>query len=503
MAGLECERRMWLQVHHPRDARPLALAERHRLETGIRFGRDATRLFPGGVLIAQGHDDLPGALAETQRQLRAGAPALFEAAFQHDGVLIRADVLERLPHDRDGWHLVEVKSQTNGGGREPAGGPNLRKLRKLAPDMAVQLHVLEGAGLRVSRISLGWVNSRYERQGELDWRELVAIDDCTELVRRRRLDVPAELAHAMQVLELPELPPADYGKNKCEGCAFDLRCWGHEPKDSIIYLPRAKPEQLESLRRQGITRIPQIPKHFALEPAQAAVRAAYEHPDGFVSQPRRLEQWLDALDYPLHYLDFESWNPCVPPFDRVRPYAQIPFQYSLHVQAEPGGETTHREYLAEAEGDPRAALAERLLADIGPSGSLVAHHARFEKERIAELAELLPGHHDALRGLLGRFVDTETPFKQHWIVHPGLLGRSSLKVVLPVMTPGLGYDDLAIADGETATIRFGELYEKKITGARAEAVRRDLLEYCRRDTFAMVQLVDGLRARAGATCSND
>ncbi|MCY4469008.1 MAG: hypothetical protein OXC08_09820 [Thiotrichales bacterium] len=71
---------------------------------------------------------------ETRRVIEAGAvPAVFEAVFEHERVLVRADVIERLP--RGGWRLVEVKSTTR-----------LKEVFLL--DLAVQLWVLRGAGLK-------------------------------------------------------------------------------------------------------------------------------------------------------------------------------------------------------------------------------------------------------------------------------------------------------------------------------------------------------------------
>ena len=301
--------------------------------------------------------------------------------------LIRADILERSPGPGDGWHLIEVKSQSNAWGREPA---RTSKLRKLLPDMALQLHVAEGAGLQIDRVSLGWVDSRYERRGEVDWPALVAIDECTSEVRDRAAGIGDEIARALAVLDGTEMPDAPYAKSRCGGCVFNPHCWGDEPADSIIHLPGVKPAQIDALKAIDVARIPDIPDDFALTPAQASARRAFAHPEGHVTHPEALARWLEKLEYPLYYFDFESWNPCVPPFDHVRPYAQIPFQYSLHVQHEPGGETTHHAFLAEVGGDPRPALIERLIPDLGEIGSIVAHHARFERARISELAEFSP-----------------------------------------------------------------------------------------------------------------
>ncbi|HEM47480.1 MAG TPA: hypothetical protein ENO23_10605, partial [Alphaproteobacteria bacterium] len=306
MAWLHCPRRAWLQAHRPDARGPLSPNEQIRIATGIAFGREVTRLFAGGVRIEADRGSPAAAVAETARHLERGeAAALFEPAFRHRDVLVRADVLARPGPGAGPWHLVEVKSASNSAGND---SERRRKLRKHWSDMAVQLFVLEGAGLPVERVSLAWVNAGYERSGEIDWQALVAIEDHTEAVRERAADVGDEVEEALALLDEPEMPPAEFGKTKCvEQCEFAEHCWGGEPDDSIIHLPRTREAQLADLRARGITRISEIPDHIELPRAQAAAREALRHPDVVVADPAGLAGWLATLQYPLHYLDFETW----------------------------------------------------------------------------------------------------------------------------------------------------------------------------------------------------
>ncbi|MEZ4484499.1 MAG: DUF2779 domain-containing protein [Syntrophotaleaceae bacterium] len=68
----------------------------------------------------------------------------------------------------------------------------------------------------------------------------------------------------------------------------------------------------------------------------------------------------------------------MPPFDGVRPYQKIPFQYSLHIQQEAGTEPEHFEYLAQPKVDPRRELIEQLLAAI-PADACVLTATRPSK----------------------------------------------------------------------------------------------------------------------------
>jgi CRISPR/Cas system-associated exonuclease Cas4 (RecB family) len=491
IAGLHCKRQLWMLANRPQDQRESTPAEIHRMEFGTAFGRDVTKLLVDGVEITADHQHPQEALDETVAQLGGDAPALFEAAFLHHEVLIRADILKRSESISGAWDLIEVKSSSN------SASSRQKNLKKYISDMAVQLYVLEGAGLAVDSISIAWVNSGYERMGELDWDQLVAFEDHSSAVRARAAKIGKELEHFLDMIEQPAMPGVVYGKTKCEECPFSEFCWSAEPDDSVIHIPRINAKRLGELGALGVSRIREIPADYKLTKNQEPIREALRYPAGKLVQRDPLAQWLENLEYPIHYFDFETWNPCIPPFDKTRPYMQIPFQYSVHIQDEPGGEPSHREFLANTPGDPRPELIASMLKDLGDSGSIVVHHAEFETKRIRELADYSPSHASALMGLLDRIEDTEIPFKKNWYLHPGLMGRSSIKVVLPTLVPKLSYAEMEIAEGQSAARCFEEMYEGRRRGDAVESARRNLLDYCQMDTLAMVRIVEKLQALAG------
>ncbi len=491
LAGLHCERRLWMLVNRPEDKREPTLAEQRRMQFGIEFGREVTRLFPGGVEITADYRQPQEALEITAELLQSDAPALFEAAFLHHDVLIRADIMKRSDVVPGAWDLIEVKSASNGESGRKA------KLKKHISDMAVQFYVLEGAGITVSSASLAWVNSEYERVGELDWSQLVAFEDHTGAVRARATEVGDELDDFLAMIGCSNFPAVVYGKTKCDECEFSEVCWANEPEDSIIHLPRISAKKLGELGAMGVNRIPEIPADYPLTKTQIPMVEALRHPNGFVAARDQLMKWIEDLDYPLYYFDFESWNPCIPPFDQTRPYMQIPFQYSVHIQEQPGAEPAHQEFLAVPPGDPRPELIERMIEDLGEAGSIVVHHAEFETKRIRELAAFSPAHSDHLMAMLDRIVDTEIPFKRYWYLHPGLKGRSSIKVVLPTLVPDLSYEGMEISDGLAASFSFEDMFQGTVVGDAAEIVRENLIDYCRLDTLAMVRIVGKLRELVG------
>jgi hypothetical protein len=207
-----------------------------------------------------------------------------------------------------------------------------------------------------------------------------------------------------------------------------------------------------------------------------------------------VQQFLEGLRYPLHFLDFETIMPAVPMFDGCRPYTQTPFQFSLHIQNSAGGELTHLAYLADGSGDLRPGFLQALQAGLGPEGSIVSYNSSFEMGRLRELASQFLDHAAWLNQALVRFenADLLQPFRSFALYDPSQHGSASLKAVLPAFT-GLGYDDLAIQEGDFASIQFLRLLKGQIPKEEISGLRENLLKYCERDTLAMVKLVEKLQ----------
>ncbi len=185
-----------------------------------------------------------------------------------------------------------------------------------------------------------------------------------------------------------------------------------------------------------------------------------------------------------------------PLFDGVRPYQNIPFQFSLHVQERPDGELRHYEYLADGRKDPRPELLESLGGIIGESGSILAYNKSFEERVLEESAQAFPGPCAWVNGAISRLVDLIIPFRSFHYYHPRQGGSVSLKKVLPAIT-GRGYDDMAIARGDDASLAFLRITFDDVSTEEAEEVRTDLLTYCKLDTGGMVSIVERLEELSG------
>ncbi|MBK8226766.1 MAG: DUF2779 domain-containing protein [Flavobacteriales bacterium] len=474
MRGRQCPKALWLYKHRRELLPPVDAARQAIYDTGTEVGLLAQQLFPGGVdCTPESPTDFAPAIAATQRAIADGAPVIYEAAFLHEGVLAALDILVK---DTDGWKAYEVKSSTSAKEYQ-------------WHDAALQAHVIEGCGIALADVSIVHLNNQYVRQGAIDVRQLFGITTVKHLVDAERKDVPARIAALKAALQQPEAPEVDIGPH-CSSpfeCDFMHHCWAHVPKEgSVFELTRAMGRDWV-LYQRGILLLKNIPDGEPLTAAQQRQVDGAKHGTATIDR-HALRRWLGELRYPLHHLDFETIMPAVPLFDGTRPFQQLPFQYSLHVQHASGAEPLHSAFLADGTGDPREAFVQRLLADIGPEGDILAYNAPFEVSRIKELARDLPQHADSLLALLTRVRDLHTPFKAGWYAVPGMNGRTSIKVVLPALVPDLSYQDLAVQEGDTASRLFLQQLNGHYAGDPAQ-LRADLLAYCGMDTLAMVKVL--------------
>ena len=480
LSGLQCQKRLYLEVHQPSLATKPDAATQAMFDMGTEVGELARRRFPGGVLVTAGYRQTEAALEQTAELIQdLTVPAIFEAAFTHNGVLIRADVLERVQAvdgQSSGWRLIEVKSST--------------KVKDVhLEDLAVQSEVILSAGLTLVSVSLMHINTGYlYRNGAIDLAELFVIQDLSEAVAQRRASVPERLAVMNRMLLLaqpPDIEPDQHCHTPYE-CPFWGYCTKDKPARWIHYLPGSK-QVVGQLVELGVATIDEIPPGTKLSPVQRRVKENVE----WVSE--KLGSVLKAVQYPVHHLDFETIMLPVPRFSQTRPYQALPVQWSNHIE-QLTGELLHEEFLHKDVTDPRQVLAEALLESLGDEGSICVY-SPYEKSVIEQLAEALPSLRAALQALVKRIWDLH-PIVQNYYYHPLFDGSYSLKEVLPALVPSLAYDDLAIKEGGHAASEYYRMVFVETDWVERATIEEALLRYCARDTLAMVELRRALKEKA-------
>jgi len=307
-------------------------------------------------------------------------------------------------------------------------------------------------------------------------------------------EVPTWLGEAQAVAGGPE-PVVAMG-DQCKGpfeCPFMGYCGGlagPRPEYAVELLPgkdgkalarRLREEGFEDLRDVPANRVPDC----LLARIHDATRTGKAHLDA--GARRAMAAW----PFPRYWLDFETIGFAVPIWAGTRPYQQIPFQWSCHVERA-SGELDHEHFLDLSGADPRRACAEALLATLGQHGAIVTYHAPFERKVLRELAQCFPDLASRLNALHDRVVDLEPVVKAHYY-HPGMMGSFSIKAVLPTIVPELVYATLGeVRDGDMAQAAYVEAIRPGTPAARRATLERDLLDYCRHDTLAMVEVARGL-----------
>jgi hypothetical protein len=473
LAGLQCTRRLWLQMNDPPpDEAP---ATGSIMDMGREIGVKARLLFPGGVLVDAEPWQHEDATAETRRlMVDPKIPAIFEAAFTYDETRIRIDILQR--HDNESWGLIEVKSSTG-----------LKD--HYIDDIALQIFVLEGLGIPVSSIEHLYVNTAYVRgPAGIDWGQFFAKMDVCEEVRQALLQIPSDIDAIRKGLASATLPDVTPG-SQCRTpypCEFWDRCTQDKPADWVTKLPRLSARQAEELSALGIESIAAIPPDFRLTSKQAVIRDATASGVPFVASD--LDRLLHKFGPPALYLDFEAMMPAIPLYEGTSPYQTLPFQWSLH-EMTADGDLRHNEYLARGDIDPRREFAETLIAKAGGADLPIIVYSPYEQTTLKRLALQLPDLAGEINKLISRLADL-LPVVRGAIYHPDFQFSNSIKNVAPALAPGFGYDDLdEIADGNQAATIFAQLVAGYITDKNDLArLREAFLNYCHRDTLAMVEV---------------
>ncbi len=299
----------------------------------------------------------------------------------------------------------------------------------------------------------------------------------------------------MPVLEAPDVQPGEQCTSPYE-CEFFGRCNPATPENHISFLPNLSRKKRQALLDRGIDLITEIPEEFSLTAMQSRIRYVQT---GLTWFGPELESDLAGLMYPLYFMDFESLNPAIPTFAGTRPYAQLPFQWSVHRQAERFADYEHFEFLAMDSQDPRPAFAGSLLDALGGHGHIVAYNASFESTRLGELAEWFPSYADRIAQVQARLWDLLPVVRSH-IYHPAFNGSFSLKSVLPALVPDLTYQGMEVANGTDAGFAWSRLIQRDVSESEKQRLIVALLAYCKQDTWAMVRILEQLRGR-GTQCS--
>ncbi|RYA23121.1 DUF2779 domain-containing protein [Malaciobacter halophilus] len=479
--GIQCPKALWLKKYKPS---VLTLPDEQSqaiFETGNIVGDLACELFPDGkeVPYTTNYDEM---IATTKQWLKEGVSNIYEATFSYEGILIMVDILKV---ESDGVSIYEVKSST--------------EVKDIyLHDVSIQYYVLQNLGFSIKSASVVHINNEYVRGESLELNKLFKIVDVTSEVETLQSNIPTILKEFETYLEdRVNKPDIDIGKhcNKPYECDAKNYCWKVQraiPEYSIFNIFNLGSKKQVELYNQGIIDIEDIPEDFDMTAKQKQAVENYKSKASYIDKGN-IKAFLENLIYPIYHLDFETYQQAIPQYKGIKPFEQIPFQYSLHIEYE-DGTLEHKEYLSKDSIDSRYELAQKLCEDIPSDVTVLAYNMSFEKGVIKRLANLFPTLSIHLLAINENIQDLMTPFQKKWYVTPSMQGSYSIKYVLPALVPEFekAYKELeGVQNGSQAMNAFANM--SKLDEVSKEKMRTSLLEYCKLDTLAMVKILNKLK----------
>lgn len=479
---LDCAKNAWLKIHSPEVYKkyPLSSFELNIIDTGNKIDELARGLFPNGVLV-ESRDD-----TELTKQLMAEkTPVIYQPVFASEKFISACDIFV-WNSATNRYDLYEVKSST---ASEENGG---RKTDEYLVDIAFQKNLLNELGIEIGTLNLIRINKEYIRSGDIDLQGLFLIEDVTDQVNAMLETVKGQMEGAHELLS-KETEPKGYCdcifKGKNAHCTTSKYSNHDLPEYSVHSISRINKKKLIDLVDRNILNIHDVPEDFELSENQRRQVDTAQSGKEYVDK-NGISEFLQTMEYPLAFLDYETYPSAIPKYNGYSPYEQIPFQFSLHIIESPDGELIHHDFLHTDSGCPDEQFALALQKHLPKTGSVVVWSQRFEKSINEQIGGHLSDHKDFMQGVNDRVVDLMIPFfgKTTMYDHPQFKGSASIKYVLPALVPRLSYKDMHIQEGGAASDTWNRVVSDEYSEDDKTIKIQALRDYCKLDTLAMVEI---------------
>jgi len=476
LLGLQCPKLLWVAKNDKQRIPEPDKTAQAKFTEGDIIGVLATKVFPEGVDLAG--LDFKDNIDKTKEAIK-NRQTIYEAGFMIDNLFSRADIL--LPVGEDEWDIIEVKSAT--------------KVKDVnIHDVSFQKYTYQKAGIKIRNCILMHINNQYIKDGEIEPGELFIQADINEQVLDFSKGIEDRIDNFMKIINSRDEPECPIGVHCSDpyNCSLMNECWKNVPEGSVFEFYRMFKKKCFELHDGGIVCLNEVPEDIRLNDKQKIQRRLAFDGGKYIDK-QEIKSFLGNLKYPIYYLDFETINPAVPKFDGMKPYQRIPFQFSLHIQQEQGGECEHISFLAEGTSDPRPKFMQALRDDLNDAGSILVYNQGFEKGVMNECSDALPEFKEwYLENIIPRVKDLWDVFKDFSYYDPKQKGSTSIKYVLPVLSD-LKYDDLEIKNGSLASLEYERVTYGDVKNTERLKVREALEKYCELDTWAEVEIVKRLR----------
>ncbi len=474
--GVQCPKILWLDKYKPEEKEEVTNSS---LDTGTKVGILARNLF-GEHINIEYNDDLNRMINDTKKALKEENIIITEASFNYNNNFCSIDILKK---NGKTFEIYEVKSST--------------EISDIyIDDVSYQVYVLKKLGLNITKASIVHLNSNYTRHGDLKLDKLFIIDDVTDDAFSRQDKVNKIINYISSVVDSYKEPNIDIDLycTKPYDCPYFKYCTKNIEENNIFKLRGINNNTKFKLYKKGIYTYKDLLNSEISDKYKEQIEYELYDKEDYINK-EKVREFVSTLSYPLYFLDFETYQEAIPSYDNIRPYMQIPFQYSLHYYEKENSMLQHKEFLGEASTDPRRLLAESLVKDIPKGVCTLAYNMMFEKMVIKYLASIYPDLSNHLMDIFNNMHDLMVPFKNRYYYTKEMYGSYSIKYVLPALFPNdpeLDYHNLnLIHNGSEAMSMFANLsnYSKE----EQEEIRKCLLKYCELDTYAMVKIYQKIK----------
>ena len=475
LSGLQCARLLWITKNDKSRVPELTEMEKAKFNEGYLVEELAQSTFTEKIDLSK--LDFNEQIEKTKEVLKKRI-TLFQASFLVDDLYSRADII--FPVGNDEWDIIEIKSSTE-----------VKDIH--LDDLSFQKYVYEKSGLNIRKCIVMHVNPEYVRQGNLEPKEFLMQTDASEKVEEVILGIEERTENMLEIIkgECPSFSIDDLITIEYDSFVKD-EFLDSFPDNNIFQFCRMLTKKKVELYKGGVIRMEDVPDSVKLNDKQKIQRLLAKIGGKHVDK-KQIKHFLDNLHYPLYYLDFETINIAIPKFNNSKPYQQIPFQFSLHIQEKPEGELRHVVFLAEGTSDPRPKFLQALKDNLGDKGNILVYNQPFEKMVLRQGIEFFQEFsewHD--ENILPRIKDLMDVFNKFYYYDPRQKGSVSIKYVLPLLSD-LSYDELEIRKGDVASFEFARVTYGNVSDEERLKVRRALEKYCKLDALAEVEIVKGLR----------
>ena len=476
--AFQCKKMLWLYQNKPE------VAEEQDNEAvftnGNLVGQKAKGLF-GDYIDIEFNPNLTQMIEDTKKAIEENKNAIItEASFLYNHNFCSVDILKKTGNS---YEIYEVKSST--------------EVKDIYyEDASFQYYVLTKLGYKVDKVCIVHINSDYVRGKELELKKLFTVVDITDIAKEKLPLVEEMIEEIDDYMKQTEEPADPIGIHctKPYECPFFAYCTRDLEKPNIFDIRGLSDKIKFDYYQQGLYKYEDLIKEDLKEPYLEQIDFELNNRKDKIEK-NEIEDFLNTLSYPLYFLDFETFQQVIPLYEGIRPYMQIPFQYSLHYIETENGKLLHKEFLAEPGKDPRRSLAEQLVKDIPMDVCTLAYNMTFERTVIKNLAELYPDLRDHLLNIRENMKDLMVPFQKRQYYTKDMHGSYSIKYVLPALypdDPSLNYHNLEeVQNGSEAMNAFANM--ESLTEEEQQKLRHNLLKYCELDTYAMVKIYEKIK----------